>query len=302
MKYLPVIFFNFFFISCLKGNTNLPDSNNTIDKRKLARAIITESALYVGSMAYLQFVWYKDHERVPFHFYNDNSGYLQMDKFGHTFGAYLESYAGYNWLKSCGVSRKQALLFGASLGIVLQAPIEVFDGLYEGWGFSWGDIIANTAGPAFIVAQELLFKEQLIKMKFSYWRSYYAKNSNGYLGSNFMESLIYDYNSHTYWASINLNKIVKINRLPEWLNLAVGYSANGMFGEFTNLSYYKGVKLPESERYRQLLISFDLDLTKIKTKSRFLNSLFQSMFFIKIPFPAIEINSLGKMKLYPVYF
>ncbi|MEN0049438.1 MAG: hypothetical protein AAF806_20430 [Bacteroidota bacterium] len=36
----------------------------SINKSKLWAAIMTESSLYLGSMAYLQFVWYKDHERI----------------------------------------------------------------------------------------------------------------------------------------------------------------------------------------------------------------------------------------------
>ena len=69
-------------------NKNYPDE---INKRMLTTAIVSESVFYFGGMSYLQFLWYKDHERVPFHFYNDNSGYLQVDKFGHSFGSYLES-------------------------------------------------------------------------------------------------------------------------------------------------------------------------------------------------------------------
>jgi hypothetical protein len=47
-----------------------------------------------------------------------------------------KSYIGYHWLRSAGVFRNKALIYGGSLGFVLQAPIEIFDGLYEGWGFS----------------------------------------------------------------------------------------------------------------------------------------------------------------------
>ena len=83
-----------------------------IHKGRLATAIITETSFYLGGMAYLQYAWYKDHERVPFHFYDDAAGYLQIDKLGHAFGAYLESYAGYHWLRHAGVSKKNALIYG----------------------------------------------------------------------------------------------------------------------------------------------------------------------------------------------
>lgn len=273
-----------------------------VNKRKLASIIVTESALYLGSMSYLQFVWYKDSERVPFHFYNDNAGYLQIDKFGHAFGSYLESYIGYHWLRSAGVKKSQALIFGATLGIVLQTPIEVFDGMYEGWGFSIGDMIANTAGSAIVVAQELAFNDQPIKYKFSFQRSVYANQANGYLGDNYLQSLLYDYNGHTYWLSGNANKLVLKNKLPDWFNIGIGYSANGMFGEFKNRSYFRGTYIPETQRYRQFLLSPDIDWTKIKTRSKFLKALFQAMFFIKLPAPTLEVNSLGKTRFYWFYF
>lgn len=279
-----------------------PQASDTLDRKKLTRIIVAESVFYAGGISYLQFIWYSDKERVPFHFYNDNQGYLQVDKLGHAFGAYMESYIGYHWLRSAGVKRNKALLYGGTLGLVLQTPIEIFDGMYEGWGFSWGDMIANAAGSALVVGNELLFDEQLVKLKFSYWRSPYAKQANGYLGDNFLESLFLDYNAHTYWLSLPLTMPSGNGRLPDWLNLSVGYSANGMFGEFRNRRSYRGVALPYTERYRQYLFSLDVDWTKIPTRSGFLKALLNALVFIKIPFPAIEVNTKGQIKLHGIYF
>ncbi len=274
-------------------------SNN---KSKLRAAIITESALYLGSMAYLQFVWYKDKERVPFHFYNDSKGYLQIDKMGHAYGAYIESYLCYQWLRNAGLSKKKSLLYGGSMGLILQTPIEIFDGLYEGWGFSWSDMAANTAGSLLVIGQELLFDEQVLQYKFSFYRSSYASQSNGYLGDNTLESLFNDYNGHTYWLSTNLNNLVWKDKAPDWLNIAIGYSANGMFGEFENKTSWRGVPLPEVKRYRQFFLSPDIDWTKIPTQSKFLKGFFQALNFVKIPAPAIEIDGLGRVKGHWIYF
>lgn len=279
------------------GNDTTP-----INRKILYSAILTETAFYTGGMSYLQFVWYKDHDRVPFEFYNDNKGYLQVDKFGHVFGSYIESYIGYHWLRAAGVKRNQALLFGGTLGFILQAPIEIWDGMYEGWGFSWGDIIANTVGSAFVIGQELVFKEQLIKYKLTYWESPYAEMANGYLGTTTLNRFFYDYNGHSYWLSMPVKKIIPVSVIPDWLNLAVGYSANGMFGEFKNIGYYHGVWIPETERYRQFLLSLDIDWTRIKTRSRFLKTVLNAMTFIKLPFAAIEINTLGRIKGYWMYY
>ncbi len=53
--------------------------------------------------------------------------------------------------------------------------------------------------------------------------------------------------------------VFKLNNLPEWLNLSLGYGANGMLGEFENKKYYKGQSLPDYKRYKQFYISLDID-------------------------------------------
>jgi len=275
---------------------------NIIDPKTLTLAIAVPTGVYVGGISFLSFIWYKDHQRVPLHFYNDNAGYLQMDKMGHAFGAYLESYACYSWLRKAGVSKNKALIYGGSAGFLMQLPIEIFDGLYQGWGFSWGDVVANTAGSAFMVGQEMLFDQQIIRHKMSFSKSEYFEQANGYLGNSVFESFFYDYNSHTHWFSANVNNFLMCETLPPWLNIAVGYSANGMFGEFENRTYYGGVSLPEVQRTRQFLLSLDIDWEKIPTHSRFLKTLFKGLNFVKVPFPALEINSQGKFKGYWLYF
>jgi len=289
--------------SAMGQGLDFPERDSTtINKSKLVTAIVTQSTLYFGSMAYLQFVWYKDKERVPFHFYNDSKGYLQIDKMGHAYGAYLESYLCYNWLRNAGVSKKNSLLFGGTMGVILQTPIEIFDGRYENWGFSWSDMAANTAGSLLLIGQEVLFDKQLFQYKFSFSRSEYAPLSNGYLGDNTLESLFLDYNGHTYWLSTNLNNILLKNKLPDWLNISFGYSANGMYGEFENRTSWGGVEIPPTERYRQFLISLDIDWTKIPTDSKLLKKVFHALNFIKIPAPALELSGVGKPKGHWIYF
>lgn len=123
------------------------------DKSNFRKALGYTTAYYAGSLIILGKTWYKDRERVPFHFYNDNKAYLQVDKLGHTFGAYLYSYIGYHYLTHIGLTRKEALSYGATLGLVLQLPIEIMDGIHEGYGFSWGDMAANAMGSVLVLGQ-----------------------------------------------------------------------------------------------------------------------------------------------------
>lgn len=283
-------------------DSRIPVDSLKTEKKMVYKALGYTSAYYAGSMIILGKTWYKDREKVPFHFYNDNRGYLQVDKFGHAFGAYFYSYIGFHYLLNSGYSKKQALIFGASLGFVLQAPIEIMDGIHEGYGFSWGDMLANASGSALVMGQELLFREQLIKYKFSARESEYSKKANGYLGTTVFNRLLKDYNAQTYWLSAPVNKLGFFEKLPEWLCLSVGYGANGMYGEFENITSYNGVEIPETIRYRQFLFSLDVDWSKIKTNSPFLRTVFKGLTFVKLPFPALEYNSMGNYKGYLIYW
>ena len=276
---------------------------DTLNKKRLHTALITEGTFFVGGLSFLYANWYADRERVPFTFYNDAAGYNQIDKAGHAFGAYMYSDWGYRSLRRAGVSKKKALLWGAGLGLYFQTPIEVFDGLYEGWGFSWSDMAANTVGAGLVFGQEALFDEQLVRMKFSFSRSPYSDRAFGLLGSNYFGNLVNDYNGHTYWLSTGIHQLAPKHNIPKWLNIAAGYGAGGMYGEFENRTFYHGNRLPVGqERYRQFYLSLDIDWTQIPTRSRFLRSVFEGLNYIKFPLPGLEYNTKGEFKGHWVAF
>ena len=281
----------------LRSKSQIQEFPDSIKWQRVNTLIATESVFYLGGLSYLQYVWYHDKERVPFHYYNDNKGWLQIDKIGHAITAYKESYTGYYGLRKAGVSKKKALIYGGPLGAFLQAPIEVFDGLYSGWGFSWGDMIANTSGSLLLVGQELLYGDQILKLKMSYQRSAMAELYPSYLGENQLQSFFYDYNGHTYWLSANLNRIVPNKKIPNWVNIAVGYSGENMFDEFKNGGRYAGY-----ERYRQYYLSLDIDWTKIKTKNKILRAVLDAMMVVKLPFPSIEFSPQNGWKGKGLYF
>jgi hypothetical protein len=278
--------------------TSYPDS---IDRKQLNTTIGIEVGSYLVGLSFLQYIWYKDHKRVPFHFYDDSKGYLQMDKFGHAFGAYKESYFAYHALRRAGVDKNKALIYGGPIGLIFQSPIEIFDGLYEGWGFSWSDMIANTFGSLLFVTQEAAFNEQVFLMKFSYLPSIYP-NYHTHLGESHLERFFLDYNAHTYWLSGNMQKLTGLKKIPSWINLAFGYSANGMIYEFENPKYYLGEPFPKLERYRQYIFSLDIDFSKIHTNKKWLKIVFRAINHIKVPFPSIEFNKVDGVSFRPIYF
>ena len=291
-----------FLILNINFNLYSVDSINTKIDKNFYKFLAVEGIVLTGAITYLKYQWYNDKERVPFHFYNDFKGWNQVDKLGHFYISYLESNVGYSLLKKFNFSEKKALYYGGFQGLILETPIEFFDAYHEGWGFSLSDMLANSFGSLFFIAQQKLFDEQLIRPKLSFSRSVYAQNANGLLGkNNLLSEFVYDYNGYTYWFSFSPKRIFKINTIPEWINLSFGYGSNGMLGEFENRQIYKGKILPFYKRYRQYYLSLDINLSKIKTNSRPLKKIFDVLSYLKIPLPTLEFSN-RKLKGYLFYF
>jgi len=271
--------------------------HDTLNLKRLKTVIIAESVGYTGVMLGLNQLWYKNEPRSSFHFFNDNKEWNQMDKIGHGTTAYYVGKAGYDVLKWSGVSRKKSIFYGGSLGLFFLTSVEIFDGYSSAWGFSWGDVAVNTAGSGLFIAQQLAWNEQRVLLKYSFHRSNYWQLRPKALGENITQNAIKDYNGQTYWLSINIASFLgKNNQFPKWLNLALGYGADGMLGAFNNNLF------PNYKRQRQYYISLDVDLTRIKTKSKFLNTVLGTFGFVKFPFPTIEFNTKGSTTFYGIYF
>ena len=153
-----IIFLLIFFISGIQAQFLGEIFPDAVNRKKVIRIVLAESVSYAAGFSFLYFVCYKDSDMVPFHYYDDSKGYLQIDKFGHTYSAYQQSYASYYALRKAGVSKKTAFLYGGTLGLIFQTPMEISDGLYEGWGFSLSDMLANTLESALLISQEAYCK------------------------------------------------------------------------------------------------------------------------------------------------
>jgi hypothetical protein len=273
---------------------------DSLNKARRNAVIISESALATGALVGLSQVWYDDYEKSDFHFVNDNIQWLQMDKAGHVYSAYHLGRFGYDALAWSGVREKDRLIYGSTIGFAFLSAVEVLDGYSAEWGASWGDIAANAGGTALFVSQQLLWKEQRIIPKFSFHTTPYASARPEVLGETVSEQILKDYNGQTYWLSVNLHSFAKTSKIPKWLNVAIGYGAEGMITGDDQL--VNTVFLPEKERFRQFYLSLDVDLSRIETKSHTLKTIFSIFNTIKIPAPALEINTKGITKLHLVYF
>jgi uncharacterized protein YfiM (DUF2279 family) len=248
--------------------------------------------------------WYSEYPQTKFHSFNDWPEWKQVDKAGHFYSAYIESTASMEMWRWTGIDRKKRIWIGGMSGTAYQTVIEVLDGFSEGWGWSWGDFGANIFGSGALVAQELAWDEQRIRFKFSFHNNNYKdaelnNRADKLFGSSWSQRLIKDYNGQTYWASVNLRSFFPKSSLPPWLSVSLGYGAEGMFGGRKNIAVDQSGNIifnrTDIKRYRQWYLAPDVDLSKIKTNSKFLRVLLTFMNAFKFPSPALEFSE-GKIK------
>jgi hypothetical protein len=284
---------------------SLTDSSTSVFKHNKTRIYLAAAgsvAGYTGSLVALSNAWYKQYPQTPFHFFNDTNDWLQVDKAGHVFSAYNAGKWSMELWRWAGLSRKERVWIGGLSGTVFLTAVEVLDGFSSGWGFSIGDLSADLVGSGLFIAQELAWNEQRIQVKFSFHHSTYEdpvldKRANDLFGNHTLERMLKDYNSQTYWASANLTSFLKKANLPSWLNIAIGFGADGMFGGTENIVRDKnGIILfnrSDIPRYRQWYLAPDIDLTRIKTKSKFLKTTFFLLNSLKFPTPSIGFSKKG---------
>jgi len=283
-------------------------AQNDTAKKHIALVAGLNVAAYAGSLVVLNEAWYKGFPRTSFHTFNDSKEWMQVDKTGHAWTAYtVGKYAADIW-QWAGLTHKKAVWVGGLSGAGYLTVIEFLDAHSARWGWSWADMGANVLGSGLFISQELAWKEQRIQFKFSaHPRSYDASlkpRTDDLFGKSLPEKTLKDYNGQTYWLSFNLRSFLRESDLPAWLNISVGYGAEGMLGGFENK--WTNTDGSISTRYdiprrRQFYLAPDIDLTKIKTRKKAVRTLLNVLNAIKIPAPTIELSK-GKLRAHWLYF
>jgi hypothetical protein len=269
--------------------------SDTLNRPRRNAVLITESVLFIGGVAKINNLFVKDQLNSNFHLHNDNSASLGMDKSAHIFVSYhIGSYSS-NMLNWSGVSKKKQLIYGGGMGFVFLTTVELIDGFSQHGGTSYGDIIANGVGTTLFVSQELMWKEQRIIPKFSFKTADFISLSPGQMKSRITQ----EFDGQTFWLSVNMHSFFKDSKIPKWLNLAVGYGVEGVGSKET---VFKSNAANQVGAYRQIYLSLDVDLTKIKTNSHFLKTVFYVFNSIKIPAPTIEYSSNEGFRGHFLYF
>lgn len=260
-----------------------------------------------GSLAL--FVSSGDYEyEQQFHVNKTGTDYLGMDKLLHGQVAYTTARLLHGTVRWAGVPRQQSIWMAAGGSLLFMTAKEWLDGHNPRWGWSWTDIGANLGGTAFWAAQQWVWGEQKLQLKFSgVPRSYTDREIEQQISILFgsgAERAVKDYNQQTYWLSANLHSL-GAKGLPMWLNLAVGLGGENLYGQKENLRLNSNDEIVfdrrDLPRRRQWYLSPDIDFTKIPTNSKFLRTAFFVLNTIKLPLPGLELTN-GKLKVKGIVF
>ncbi|MGB5530804.1 MAG: DUF2279 domain-containing protein [Ignavibacteriaceae bacterium] len=263
-------------------------TNSDINYLRLSSMIGVMATANIVAYLYQRKIWYTE-ETTVFHsleFINDWNKYQQMDKFGHFTDAYFTSdLAGkiYRW---SGFSGNTSVWLGALSGWTWMLEIEVSDAFMAEWGFSWGDMLANTLGSAFYVLQQFNYDALGgIHPKFS-WHTSEAWKDNRY--NKDPQAFFEDYEGMTFWLTVNPHHYFPESwkkDYPQWLaplGLAIGVSAKEI------------ARYPWSG-HKEYFVGLDVDLRKLPIWDdwnffKFVKSEFN---FLRLPLPTIRFSPGG---------
>lgn len=287
-----IFLYAFLFSQQINWGQSSPQDSIPTKKRVILSSSIMGLA-YASSLVALNGVWYKEFPKSKFHFFNDGANWMQMDKFGHGFSGYLLSQKAGDLYRWSGVKKSYPWI-GVGIGMSYLGALEFMDAYSQGWGFSTYDVLANFSGGALYLSQELIFKEQLVLPKFSFFPSKYAAYRPEVLGSNFPEQLLKDYNGQTYWFSFPIGGFAPSVKKMNWLCLSLGYSVDQkLVGDQDAYLDFRAA--------RQFLVSLDIDLTRLPIKNSTLKKVLAQLNMIKIPFSALMIQQ-GNLSFKPISF
>jgi hypothetical protein len=271
-----------------KDSTNQFNSISLIeDKIHWERlAMVGTGTLVLNTTLWLYYdeAWYAG-DKVKFHSVNDwYNEKLNIDKLEHLWGALSLYRISYHLLKWSNLSEHQAMWYSSAAAWLLQLQIELSDGQYKQWGFSWWDLTFNTFGVLYPHLQKEVPLFNSINFKFSYTPSHGYKDG-------LYKYYIDDYEGKTIWLSISVADFLPAQLkkfYPGWLNLAVGYGGENLLNAGCDKTNYNGGD-------QQWLIALDYDLVKIfnPDKNTFFYGLLDCLNLIHFPSPAIQIKPDG---------
>jgi hypothetical protein len=263
------------------------EPSNTNYKARRALVATTFVAGNAALIAYEKKAWWSGQRAPHFFFRADwDQEFRDQDKFGHMFGGFHLARIGDALLRSACVSEPKAMMLAATYATLYQLQIEIWDGLYEKYGFSYADVIANTTGMTLAVAQHYHPALRVVKPTISYSPSAAMRNHANIPNSEIRPSL--DYSGQTYWFSTDVNALLPESAKPYWpsiLRFSVGHSITDWVDPVTGKSI---------RAKRKILLSIDLDADKLPGDNPIWKQVKRTISYIRLPAPALQLTPDGK--------
>jgi hypothetical protein len=276
---------------------SLPNPGCPLTSSQLTAVRTGVATAFVAGNAYLYHyfkkAWWSGVRAPHFFFHADwDQEFRDQDKFGHMLGGFHLARLGYAGMREACVGKNKALFWAAAYAAAFQLQIEIFDGQFKKYGFSYADMIANTTGQTLAVMQELHPRLKAIKPTFSYHRTQALINSeNGAVVSELRPSL--DYSGQTYWFSADMNELLPAAAKPYWpsfIRLSAGHSVTDWINPDTGV--------PQRAQ-RKLLLSLDFDPEKLPGNAPLWKTIKHTLSYYRFPAPALELTP--KLHLSPWY-
>ncbi|MCK5101775.1 MAG: DUF2279 domain-containing protein, partial [Cyclobacteriaceae bacterium] len=86
-------------------------------------------------------------------------------------------------------------------------------------------------------------------------------------------------------------------KIPKWLNIAIGYGAEGMVYGREDENIANGYN-----SYRQYFVGIDFDLSHIQSRKKAVKTLLFVADMIKFPAPTLEFNNKNGVNFHWLYF
>ncbi|MCB1128607.1 MAG: DUF2279 domain-containing protein, partial [Verrucomicrobiae bacterium] len=222
-------------------------------------------------------------------------------KAGHAFSSYWIGRWAQGLTSWAGLDARSGAWIGFATANLFLGGVELLDGHSSAWGFSPWDMVANLAGSGVFLGQELGWGEQKVKLKYSSWPTELAEERPELLGASFGERILKDYNGQTIWATMAWGAVRPRSHWTDAFGLALGYGADGMLTADPDRTSSDEV-VAGQDRYRQYLVSLDVDLERIPTRSKAVRTALFLLNCIKVPAPAVEFRSNGRVLMHGLYF
>ena len=257
------------------------------DTRLKAERVAVGTGFVAGNAElwrYFKRAWWSGEKAKHLFFRADwDQEFRDQDKFGHLYGGYHLTRVGHAALRSVCVSERKAVIASAAYAAFFQLQIEVFDGMYKKYGFSYADMIANTAGQTFAVLQELHPRLKAIKPTMSYSPSRAMRNRSNFTAPSELRRSL-DYSGQTYWMSVEPKEFLPSSSKRYWpnvLRLSVGHSVTDWVDPETGAS---------QRAKRRLLLTLDLNPQALPGNGRLMNFIKHELSYYHFPAPALQIT------------